>query len=35
VYSNLQEINDLVKFAEYIREWLKARSTAGPDLPKS
>jgi len=30
VYSNLQEINDLVKFAEYIREWLKARSTPSP-----
>jgi len=30
VYSNLQKISDLVKFAGYIREWLKARSTAGP-----
>jgi hypothetical protein len=30
VYSNLQKIDDLVKFAEYIREWLKARPTAGP-----
>jgi len=30
VYSNLQKIDDLVKFAEYIREWLKARPTASP-----
>ena len=28
VYSNLQRISDLVKFSEYIRKWLKARSTA-------
>jgi uncharacterized protein YutE (UPF0331/DUF86 family) len=28
VYSNLQKIDDLVKFAEYIKEWLKARSNA-------
>jgi uncharacterized protein YutE (UPF0331/DUF86 family) len=27
VYSNLQKINDLIKFAEHIRKWLKARST--------
>jgi uncharacterized protein YutE (UPF0331/DUF86 family) len=30
VYSNLQNIDDLVQFAGYIREWLKARSTATP-----
>jgi uncharacterized protein YutE (UPF0331/DUF86 family) len=30
VYSNLQKINDLVKFSEPIREWLKTRSTANP-----
>jgi uncharacterized protein YutE (UPF0331/DUF86 family) len=30
VYSNLQKINDLLKFAEHIRQWLKARSTATP-----
>jgi len=30
VYSNLQKINDLVKFSKHIREWLKARSTASP-----
>jgi uncharacterized protein YutE (UPF0331/DUF86 family) len=27
VYSNLQKINDLIKFAEHIRKWLQARST--------
>ncbi|NTV33469.1 MAG: DUF86 domain-containing protein [Deltaproteobacteria bacterium] len=30
VYSNLQKTSDLVRFAEYIREWLKARPTATP-----
>ena len=30
VYSNLQNINDLVNFVEYIRVWLKARPTATP-----
>jgi uncharacterized protein YutE (UPF0331/DUF86 family) len=30
VYSNFQKISDLVRFAEYIREWLKARPTATP-----
>ena len=28
VYSNLQKISDLVNFAEHIRKWLRARSTA-------
>ena len=30
VYSNLQKTSDLVRFAEYIREWLKVRPTATP-----
>ena len=30
VYSNLQKISDLVRFAEYIREWLKALPAATP-----
>jgi uncharacterized protein YutE (UPF0331/DUF86 family) len=30
VYSNLKKINDLVRFAEHIRKWLKARTAATP-----
>ncbi len=30
VYSNLKKISDLVRFAEYIRQWLKARSNSSP-----